>query len=134
MSMITEQVEYLIKLSNKHPFDSNILTLQRACKEAAKTIAQLAAKVRADNMERSTAYYHGGWIPVNERLPKNSGEYLVSVIDDEDEDYKHVGVAYFAHPNDYDIDKGEWRELMIDEKVIAWMPLPEPYREDGETE
>lgn len=49
MSMITEQVEYLIKLSNKHPYDSNILTLQRACKEAAKTIEQLAAKVRNEN-------------------------------------------------------------------------------------
>lgn len=49
MSMITEQVEYLIKLSNKHPYYSNIPTLQRACKEAANTIAQLAAKVRAEN-------------------------------------------------------------------------------------
>ena len=69
------------------------------------------------------------WILCSDRLPEDSGEYLVSVIDDEDEDYKHVGVAYFAHPNDYDIDKGEWRELMIDEKVIAWMPLPKAYRE-----
>lgn len=49
MSMITEQVEYLIKLSNKQPFDSSIPTLQRACKEAADTIEQLAAKVRKEN-------------------------------------------------------------------------------------
>lgn len=49
MSMITEQVEYLIKLSSKHPFDSNISTLQRACKEAANTIEQLSAKVRKEN-------------------------------------------------------------------------------------
>lgn len=74
------------------------------------------------------------WLLCSDRLPDDSGEYLVSVIDDEDEDYKHVGVAYFAHPNDYDIDKGEWRELMIDEKVIAWMPLPKPYHKNADAE
>lgn len=67
------------------------------------------------------------WIFVSEGLPEDSGEYLVTVVDKEDEDYKHIGVAWFAHPKDYDIKDGEWRELMIDEKVIAWMPLPEPF-------
>ena len=69
------------------------------------------------------------WIPVSERLPDDSGEYLVSVTDKEDEDYKQVGVAWFAHPKDYDIQDGEWRELMIDEIVVAWMPLPKPNSE-----
>lgn len=69
------------------------------------------------------------WIPVSEKLPEDSGEYLVSVIYEEDEEYKQVGVAWFAHPKDYDIKDGEWRELMINEKVIAWMPLPKAYRE-----
>lgn len=132
MSMINRQIEWLKELSMADMSFCKDEDYRKACKEAANTISVLSEKVRAANMERSTTYYNGGWIPVNERLPKNSGEYLVSVIDDEDEDYKHIGVAYFAHPNDYDIDKGEWRELMMDEKVIAWMLLPEPYREDGE--
>jgi len=59
MSMITEQIEYLIKLSNKHPFDSNIPTLQRACKEAANIIEQLVAKVRADNRKSMFSYLDG---------------------------------------------------------------------------
>lgn len=72
------------------------------------------------------------WIPVSEKLPEDSGEYLVSVIDEYNEAqsyYKAVEVAWFAHKKDYDIKESEWRELGIDEKVIAWMPLPKAYRE-----
>ena len=36
-------------------------------------------------------------------------------------------MAYFAHPKDYTISKGEWREICYEEDVVAWMPLPEPY-------
>ena len=68
-----------------------------------------------------------GWIPVSERVPEDSGEYLVTVIDEDVETYKHTGIAWYAHPKDYDVKEGDWRELMIDEKVIAWMPLPKPY-------
>ena len=68
-----------------------------------------------------------GWISVSERVPEDSGEYLVTVIDEDVETYKHTGIAWYAHPKDYDVKEGDWRELMIDEKVIAWMPLPKPY-------
>lgn len=75
-----------------------------------------------------------GWIPCSKRLPKRSGEYFVSVIDGsgEDNDYEAVGVAWFAHKKDYGIKESEWRELGIDETVIAWMPLPEPYKAESE--
>lgn len=70
------------------------------------------------------------WIPVSEKLPEDSGEYLVTVIDEDDETYKHTGIAWYAHPKDYDVKEGDWRDLMIDEVVIAWMPKPKPYKPD----
>lgn len=72
------------------------------------------------------------WIPVTERLPKDSGDYLVTATSVEDKDYLYIDISWFAHPTDYDIEHGEWREVMADEEVIAWQPLPEPYRESEE--
>jgi hypothetical protein len=86
-------------------------------------------------MERSTAYYNGGWIPASERLPElpqGKDEVLVT-LEDEDGD-KDVYKGFY--------EDGLWWTQMYcgcnniniinpQAKVIAWMPLPEPYREDG---
>lgn len=70
------------------------------------------------------------WIPCQERLPEQYGNYLIS-IDGEELDigtinpYDHRGWSLcdangFYWAND--------RAL----NITAWMPLPEPYREEGE--
>lgn len=63
------------------------------------------------------------WIPVSERLPnryeyqKNDGRFIVT---DGNRTYQ----------NFYDIYNGQFRSTRrIDKCVIAWMPLPEPYKE-----
>lgn len=69
----------------------------------------------------------GGWIPCSERLPE-SGRYLVDTC-----------LNVFS-PNilNYDSDTNKWfydgcKSMDIEIPfVFAWMPLPEPYREDGE--
>ena len=66
------------------------------------------------------------WIPCSERLPKENGEYIVSL-----EDSIYPWAKFF---------NGKWFMLSINAiarefgeyEVIAWMPLPDPYREDGE--
>lgn len=67
-----------------------------------------------------------GWIPVSERLPENSGCVLISIAGDIE-----FG-AYDRQNNDWAI----WRDGYWDEgkRADAWMPLPEPYREDGAEE
>ena len=72
------------------------------------------------------------WIPVSERLPEEYGNYLISIHGEDDPD---IGTI---NPNDKrgwslcDANGFHWAS---DKKLIvtAWMPLPEPYREDGET-
>lgn len=68
------------------------------------------------------------WIPCNKKLPDESDYYLACIYDTEAADYDFRKI-WFAHTDDYDIDKSEWRELYENEVVTAWMPLPEPYRE-----
>jgi hypothetical protein len=57
------------------------------------------------------------WIPVSERLPEYGKSVLWYFKEDEDFGVNHV----------IDEEDGEW---FID-GVTAWMPLPEPYREEG---
>ena len=59
----------------------------------------------------------GEWIPVSERLPEKDGQYLVT-YDREDE--IKVNISYFDR-------HGFWIG-----DVIAWQPLPEPYKAESE--
>lgn len=68
-----------------------------------------------------------GWIPVEERLPDENGYYRVTVRNTELEEDIMEETAWFAHVDDYDMDKSEWRELCWYEEVIAWRELA-PYR------
>lgn len=59
------------------------------------------------------------WVPVSERLPKKYAQYLVCF---------KTGHRYV-----YWLEDSDWARYMVEkEGIIAWMPLPEPYREDSE--
>lgn len=63
------------------------------------------------------------WIPCSERLPEHGGRYLISVLD---------GINRRTTVAPYLPRCKAWTMTgrMAYWKVIAWMPLPEPYRED----
>lgn len=69
MSIITEQIKRLRKYAGSRKGE-----IADICNDAAETIETLSEKIRTANMERSTAYYNGGWIPVKERLPVKDAE------------------------------------------------------------
>lgn len=65
-----------------------------------------------------------GWIPVSERLPMSDEEYHTFLVTDSK---GNVALSEFYLSIS---DKKPYWSGMID--VKAWMPLPEPYKEDAE--
>jgi hypothetical protein len=82
------------------------------------------------------------WIPVEERLPDEWGEYLVMYHEWSDGNFlpkydsTEIRIMRYVY-HDKDMESMEWLlPVCIDEKaendthrrVIAWMPLPKPYK------
>lgn len=66
-----------------------------------------------------------GWIPVSERLPEKNKDVIATV--------KYSGLMGMYGrwlKTAFIDDHGEWNGECIGGEVIAWMPLPEPYKED----
>lgn len=62
------------------------------------------------------------WTPCSETLPEKDGWYLVTV----------QGYETVTDVSLYSADGSAWGDVSTKQKVTAWMPLPMPYREDGE--
>ena len=85
-------------------------------------------------------HMNDGWILVEERLPEDDGAVLVSYVDVDDEQYADIAIATYgyAYLGSNKMDFKEWRSpfrrFRINYKVIAWRPLPEPYRPERSEE
>lgn len=91
-----------------------------------------------------------GWIPVTKRKPKDLEEVIITCVienveryDGDTEDIKFSGAAVFYDDNWYWYSNatlhvlmthGEYKDMLIDDaiKITAWMPFPEPYKEESD--
>lgn len=76
-----------------------------------------------------------GWIPVEERLPEEYGEYLATIVPSAGYLWAKRIIANFSDlmgivkkPIFYTGEVGKIDFEDITDMVIAWRPLPEPYR------
>ena len=75
-----------------------------------------------------------GWIPVQDKLPEDDVDVLITYADIDDENYTDICITTYgyAYLGGNKLDFKEWRSpfeyFKTNYKVIAWRPLPEPYR------
>lgn len=68
------------------------------------------------------------WIPTDEKLPDFNQPVLVCWSDGRMTDgYRWDEDSWFCAWED----RNGWHRKGRDKRIIAWMPLPEPYREEG---
>ena len=74
--------------------------------------------------------YNNGWIPCSEGLPDKAGYEVLATLENSFGQrrvtiiFTGYGDESFWHCNNKEIDIEVW-------KVIAWQPLPEPYKESN---
>ena len=97
----------------------------------------LTATQNAAALERA---YHEGysealeqrWIPVSERLPKTRDEVLIFLANGQMTiaSYNDHFLPFFNKPIGWGVDTKRFIFDFCSDDVIAWMPLPEPYKEE----
>lgn len=89
--------------------------------ERAKSIIEDIIRSRMDEVNDTNVPSKSGWTPCSERLPEETGYYLVQLSRKlPNEDYADRAVVLY---------NAEEKEFMCYKKLIkAWQPLPEPYK------
>ena len=98
--------------------------------ELIMDIAELVdrvAKMEYSIGRKDSAQPEQRWILCSERLPEKDDLYLVTHIDYENDYLIALGFYELVDNKWYDLEKSDEELEEID--VVAWMPLPEPYRE-----
>lgn len=112
-------------------------------REIEKAIKFIKKDVRHDVNEHEHYYIdlaiqalekqlNGGWIPINEKSPKFDINYLVTTENGDVFTSKFYGYGEECQ-GFKEFPEGVWEVDELGETVIAWQPLPEPYKEvEGE--
>ena len=79
-------------------------------------------------------HMNDGWIPVKRGLPEDDVNVLITYADIDDDQYVGIDITNYgyAYLGGNKLDFKEWRSPFeyfgSNYKVVAWRPLPEPYR------
>jgi hypothetical protein len=140
-NMTNEEIIDMLNYLNEKFFGGQSQTLTEAIKSleqqpsddcvSRQAVDHLCFEYLKPNTDDNIAFYEHfcdlppvtptqSWIPVSERLPECEGLYLVSVKNEHLRQYSKT-CWFYGHQN--------W---FARQDVIAWMPLPEPYKAESE--
>lgn len=112
----------VIEVLSHIDFDS---TIQNSLENFLKAITNEAIEIVKQEAEKRNS----GWISCSERLPEEAFGCLVTVMDCEPStqtDFENI-LPYFVGYDGETWNDADGKEIPFE--VIAWMPLPKPYKE-----
>lgn len=138
MNVFEKILERLEKVENRLLNESGDIGCTLGITNMYEYSKQIVQEV-AEEFGPDTNVGTNGWIPCSVRLPKEDGSYLVQSVFEEKvhfyDQYYDSGCEAFGTYMDY-YDKNTLgfldSEFVKDEYVVAWQPLPEPYKESEE--
>lgn len=143
-----KEIEYLIYVHKNRGNTNTQSVLERVheiiepCAKAARTLSELEKLLSRENGPEITRLSrdNDGWIPVQDKLPEDDVDVLITYADIDDENYTDICITTYgyAYLGGHKLDFKEWRSpfeyFRSNYKVIAWQPLPEPYRSERSRE
>lgn len=119
------------------------MQLEKVLEEIDVKIAGSMGKKREGLLEARDIirkHMNDGWIPVEDRLPEDDIEVLITYADVDNENETGIDITTYGYATlgGNKLGYKEWRNpfpyFKGDYKVVAWRPLPEPYRPERSTE
>ena len=130
-------MQELEKILEEIDLEKKRISLSRDCSnEYAVTEISLLEKI--EKIIRK--HMNDGWISVDDKLPEDDVDVLVTYADIDDEEYADITITTYgnAYLGGNKLDFKEWRSpfeyFKSNYKVMAWQYLPEPYRPERNNE
>lgn len=108
----------------------NALEQTRQCyPDGGKWAETITEQFCLDIDEQPTATPEPNWIPVTERLPETTDAVLTTYIVNGDRSRRYVEESsYYGSDGSWCSPWDEYREVGTNIEVIAWMPMPAPWK------
>ena len=93
-----------------------------------KDCMDCVVELAKETVQEVAEEYNNGWIPCSERLPEPNQKVIVTYMD------RYIGGSYGVCEGQYVYILNSWdiSDYMSDDdfEVIAWRPLPKPFKEE----